>query len=108
MRCAINKGCYPYYLGKKYLRKDKKEYTQKIAQKEYCEKKLGRPLVKPMEDEIREFENISYVGKPFDENDRTAYYTIKGERVRSKSEKVISFSLKMLSPSTNVPLGKYN
>ena len=129
LRCAINKGCYQYYLGKTYLGKGKREFAQKIAQKEYCEKlkieivkyerilkqlndlyaerdlghiyeelhpgrkMLFQPLVKPVEDVKRDFENIIYLGKPFDENDRTEYYTIKGERVRSKSEKIIADEL---------------
>lgn len=129
LRCAINKGCYQYYLGKQYLGIEKREYVKQIAQKEYCQKlnsvvrkyektlmqlndlymkenletiynelhparrKLVKPLIKPVKEIIEEFENIEHVGKPFDENDMTEYYTIKGERVRSKSEKIIADEL---------------
>lgn len=129
LRCAINKGCFQYYIGKEYQGKKKRKLVQKIAQKEYnqqllfCVKKqkvamehllitldkygmdevykklhparreLVKPYIKPIEDIIEEFENIEYKGKGFDEDDTTAYYTMKGERVRSKSEKIIADSL---------------
>lgn len=129
LRCAVNKGCFQYYQGKKYLGKNKKEYIQQIAQKEYCQKlrneiseyersleivrnlyeekkleevyeklhparkALVHPLVKSVENIIKEFEGIDYDGKSFDENDTTEYYTTKGERVRSKSEKIIADEL---------------
>jgi len=57
-------------------------------------KELVAPYIKPMEDIIKEFEDITYQGKEFEENDTTAYYTEKGERVRSKSEKIIADTLK--------------
>lgn len=56
-------------------------------------KQLVEPLIKPVEEIIKEFEKIEYVGKGFPEEDETAYYTIKGERVRSKSEKIIADEL---------------
>ena len=56
-------------------------------------RQLVEPYIKPIEDIIEEFENIEYKGKGFDEDDTTAYYTMKGERVRSKSEKIIADSL---------------
>ena len=129
LRCAINKGCYQYYMGKTYLGQDKKVYVKQLAQKEYCEKletqiekhlpklkeiesfycneileeqfrrlhpgrkQLVEPLIKPVEEIVKEFEKIEYVGKGFSEEDETAYYTIKGERVRSKSEKIIADEL---------------
>lgn len=66
----------------------------------YRNLKLGRkvlvcPLFTPIEDIIREFNEISYEGKPFDEQDVTEYYTMKNERVRSKSEKIIADELYM-------------
>lgn len=56
-------------------------------------KELVKPLVKPVENVIAEFEAIKYEPKGFDEGDMTAYYTTKGERVRSKSEKIIADEL---------------
>ena len=126
LRCAINKGCYQYYLGKKYLGGDKKEFIKQLAQKEYClklnesiekyieklkellamyneerlleafrclhpaRKCLVEPFIKPVEDIVKEFDHMEYEGKEFSEEDRTTYYTMKGERVRSKSEKIIA------------------
>ena len=40
------------------------------------------------EEKIRRFAEETYEGKPI-EDDRTEIYTTKGERVRSKSEKII-------------------
>ena len=129
LRCAINKGCYQYYIGKEYQGKKKRNLVEKIAQKEYslqlldCIKKqihalesllmtlekhslddvyaklhparrqLVKPYIKPLEIINEEFEKIKYKGKGFAEDDTTAYYTEKGERVRSKSEKIIADTL---------------
>lgn len=129
LRCVTNKGYFQYYIGKKYLGKNKKEYAKQIAQKEYClkmdkllkkyrsaleeilnlykkeelediyrdlypaRKVLVDPIIKPIEDIVKEFEEIQYEGKGFEEDDKTEYYTIKGERVRSKSEKIIADEL---------------
>ena len=51
------------------------------------------PLVIPVEDIIREFESIQYEAKEFEKDDTTEFYTSKGERVRSKSEKIIADEL---------------
>lgn len=56
-------------------------------------KRLVEPLVRPIEDIIDEFEKIEYEGKSFDKENTTEFYTIKGERVRSKSEKIIADEL---------------
>lgn len=56
-------------------------------------KAIVAPLFRPIEEVIGEFNHISYEGKPFDEMDQTSYYTIQGERVRSKSEKIIADEL---------------
>ena len=56
-------------------------------------KRLIEPMIKPVNTIIREFENITYVGKEFDASDDSAFYTIKGERVRSKSEVLIANEL---------------
>lgn len=53
-------------------------------------KQLVDPLVRPIEDIIDEFEKLKYEGKTFDKENITEFYTIKGERVRSKSEKIIA------------------
>lgn len=56
-------------------------------------KQLVDPLVRPIEDIIDEFEKLKYEGKTFDKENITEFYTIKGERVRSKSEKIIADEL---------------
>lgn len=129
LRCATNKGHYQYYCGKEYLGKEKRDYAEQIAQKEYCiklnkkidkyqdaletlqvlyeneelegiyrelhpaRKALVKPIVKPIENVIEEFGAIKCEVKGFNEGDMTEYYTIKGERVRSKSEKIIADEL---------------
>ena len=54
---------------------------------------LFEPDVVPVEKRIREFRNVTYERKGFAENDKTEYYTHRGERVRSKSEKIIADEL---------------
>lgn len=129
LRCVNCKGYYQYYVGGKYLGKDKRNYAKQIAQREYCEKlqkeikeykkvlqktrdlyqkkgleniyrelypgrkKLVEPLIRPIEDIVDEFEKTEYEGKAFDKENITEFYTIKGERVRSKSEKIIADEL---------------
>lgn len=129
LRCAICRGNYQYYIGKRYLNSKEKKLAIRLAEKEYSlkiDKQLRRyehaleviedfienerlqniyrelhparkavitPLYRPIEEIIEEFEQIKYKGKEFDELDKTSYYTIKGERVRSKSEKIIADEL---------------
>lgn len=47
------------------------------------------PEIKPVSLQMDEFLNEEFEPKEFDEDDNSAYYSIKGERVRSKSEKII-------------------
>lgn len=56
-------------------------------------RELVEPLVRPIEELVQEFENIEYEGKSFDVDDVKVYYSAKGERVRSKSEKIIADEL---------------
>ena len=56
-------------------------------------KRLVEPLIRPVEEIIEEFEKIEYEGKAFDKENTTEFYTIKGERVRSKSEMIIADEL---------------
>ena len=56
-------------------------------------KAVVTPLIKPIEDIVKEFEQIQYEGLGFSEKDTREFYTIKGERVRSKSEKIIADEL---------------
>ncbi len=56
-------------------------------------KVLVKPLVQPIEEIIKDFEANEYESKDFDKEDTTEYYTMKGERVRSKSEKIIADEL---------------
>ena len=127
--CATNKGCYQYYIDKRYVKKEDIELAKAIAYRDYClsmkkstmtiqdllekikeiyqadvlnevyrnlkpaRRHLIRPIVNPTEYIIKEFEELEYEGKGFSEDDITEYYTIKGERVRSKSEKIIADEL---------------
>ncbi len=59
-------------------------------------KSLVNPRLLPEEEYVKEWESASYVGKGFDE-DTSEIYTEKGERVRSKSEKVIADKLFMMN-----------
>ncbi|MBR3508474.1 MAG: hypothetical protein IKO03_06885 [Lachnospiraceae bacterium] len=54
---------------------------------------LFEPDVVPVEKRIRDFRNVTYERMGFAENDKTEYYTHRGERVRSKSEKIIADEL---------------
>lgn len=70
------------------------EQLQNIYRKLHpARKAVVTPIYKPIELVIEEFEQIKYDGKAFEPSDKTAYYTIKGERVRSKSEKIIADEL---------------
>lgn len=129
LRCAVCRGNFQYYIGKRYLKSEERKLAIQLAEKEYFEKvdkqlakyekaleviedfienellqniyrglhparkALVHPVYRPIEQIVEEFEKITYEGKVFDEADKTAYYTIKGERVRSKSEKIIADEL---------------
>lgn len=54
---------------------------------------LFEPDLIPVSKIIEDFENTTYEGLSFDDNDQTEYYTNRGERVRSKSEKIIADEL---------------
>lgn len=102
----------------KYIEQERKALEKLLETIENCplenvynrlhpaRKELVEPLVKPVEKLIEEFENIMYEGKAFSEEDATAYYTNKGERVRSKSEKIIAdtFERKGISYHYEMPL----
>ncbi|MCR5796751.1 MAG: hypothetical protein K6G63_02395 [Eubacterium sp.] len=51
------------------------------------------PIIRPIQDLIREFEEEIYEGKDFDESNITEYFTMKNERVRSKAEIIIANEL---------------
>lgn len=129
MRCAWNKGCPQYYLGREYLPKKRRDVAVGIANRDYAKelikevenqlkllyklkdfyeeerlensyrklgelrKKLITAPILPIEDIVKRFEEIEYEGKEFDANVRHEYYTARGERVRSKSEKIIADEL---------------
>lgn len=80
------------------LEKIKREYEKEPFESVYRKlhvgkKKLVEPIIRPIENIVEEFYKVKYEGKEFDENDDTSYYTSKGERVRSKSEKIIADEL---------------
>ena len=54
---------------------------------------LFEPDILPISEKIKRFEQEEHVGLPFNEDDYTEYYTNRGERVRSKSEKIIADEL---------------
>lgn len=73
-------------------------YKSEVLEDVYRNLHLGRkqfaePLVIPIEKIVEDFENLKYDGKEFSDDNETAYYTIKNERVRSKSEKIIADEL---------------
>nr|MCR5625769.1 hypothetical protein [Lachnospiraceae bacterium] len=55
------------------------------------------PEIKPVSLLIDEFNNEEFTPKEFDEDDNSAYFTNRGERVRSKSEKIIADELLRLN-----------
>ncbi|MCR5458328.1 MAG: hypothetical protein K6F51_00360 [Acetatifactor sp.] len=64
----------------------------------YCKMHEGKqalftPDYMPVEKKIKYFEAEEYVGLDFEEDDRTEFITNRGERVRSKSEKIIADEL---------------
>ena len=54
---------------------------------------LFEPDIVPISRKIQDFNNVSYEGLPCAEGDKSDYYTYRGERVRSKSEKIIADEL---------------
>lgn len=58
-------------------------------------RKLVKPWIKPVDEYVKEWQEKEYTGKSFDDNNTQAIYTEKGERVRSKSEKIIADKLFM-------------
>ena len=84
------------YLKKLYELKmlyEKEELEEVYRKLHPARKVLVEPMIPPIEKIIEAFKRIEYEGKPFSEDDKTEFYTIKGERVRSKSEKIIADEL---------------
>ncbi len=54
---------------------------------------LFEPDIVPISKKIQDFKNETYKGLPFSESDKSDYHTYRGERVRSKSEKIIADEL---------------
>lgn len=54
---------------------------------------LFEPDFVPIAQKIQNFNNETYEGLAFSESDKTEYFTHRGERVRSKSEKIIADEL---------------
>ncbi|MBE5836175.1 MAG: hypothetical protein E7309_16350 [Butyrivibrio sp.] len=78
----------------KQIQKLDEEYDDNEIEKIYDQlhpvrQMLVTPVKKPWEQLLAEWKNIPYVGKEFSEN-IPVIYTKKGERVRSKSEKIIA------------------
>ena len=84
----------------RYLKKFSEDQYIKIFENMHPEKK--RLIVPQIYDDttyVEFWNNVEYVGKEFRDEDTTEYYTERGERVRSKSEILISNSLK----KSNIP-----
>lgn len=122
LRCTSSNGSDQYHIDGKYISKKRKEYAQKVAQREYDEKlipqleraisklkeieafyeegilektfgtmcdarkKLVAPLIEPLDIKIKRFMEEEYELSTFEEDDKTEFYTLRSERVRSKSE----------------------
>ncbi len=73
-------------------------------------KRLIEPEIKPVSLLIEEFEKEDFQPKEFEEDNSSCFYTIKGERVRSKSEKIIADELYRLNIPYHYeqPLELYN
>lgn len=56
-------------------------------------KKIVAPFIEPMDMKINRFMNEGYEPSEFEENDKTEFYTLRNERVRSKSEMIIADEL---------------
>lgn len=72
--------------------------TERNLSDAYCEMHEGKqalftPDYMPVERKIKCFEAEEYAGLEFDEDDKTEFFTNRGERVRSKSEKIIADEL---------------
>lgn len=74
------------------LRKIPKEDLHEIYEGNSERRKLISPYFLTDEEYIRKWENVEYTGKGFEEGS-AEIYTEKGERVRSKSEKIIADKL---------------
>jgi len=75
---------------KKYFDTYPATNVEQIYEKLHKERqKLVNPIVEPKEEFIRKWVELTYEGKGFQE-DAPEFYTMKGERVRSKSELIIA------------------
>ena len=107
LRVSMDKGRIRYFkctnenkIGT-YINKENRDIARKLAQKEYNQKILTKALrrlkqitniLKDYEDKenkVEEWKRIEYTGKEFRE-DAVEIYTQNGERVRSKSEKILA------------------
>lgn len=81
---------------KRLLSFAKRSSVEKIYER-FCKnrKQLVTPVTFRDEDFVKEWQSVSYGGKPFDYSS-SEYYTAKGERVRSKSEVIIADTLARL------------
>ncbi len=77
------KKCNPDLLEREY---DKLSKSRRM---------LVKPWIKPLDEYVKEWQKIQYSGKTFNDDNTQAIYTEKGERVRSKSEKIIADKLFM-------------
>jgi len=75
---------------KKYLNNYPEVVAEQVYEKLHKERqKLKVPILETDEQYIKKWEETQYQGKGFDEN-TPEYYTVKMERVRSKSELIIA------------------
>lgn len=82
-----------YYL-KGYDESQKEKRIEKVFYNQ-CEarKRIVEPIMEPIESMVEQFMSEEYEPLEFDPNDKTELYSAKGERVRSKAERIIADEL---------------
>ena len=74
----------------KFSKQYKKDEIEQVFRKEHPERqKFIQPVEKPWEEMLDEWKNIPYQSKGFDDN-MSVILTNRGERVRSKTEKIMA------------------
>ena len=73
-------------------------YDNRILEKQFDEmcgarKRLVKPWIEPIDMKIKSFMEKEYESGTFQEDDMTEFFTLKNERVRSKSELIIADEL---------------
>ena len=83
-----------------YLKKILDRYPETTVEQVYDtlsdeRRQMVTPIIKPLDIFIEEWQNVQYEGGEFRAND-PVYFTNRGEKVRSKSEKIIADAMERL------------